>query len=139
MPKISDVIDEQKINKILEKTKFPSAKTVHEILKKAAKRKGLNLEEIGYLLHTDDPDLWKKIFKTAHQIKEDIYGERLVLFAPLYVSNFCINDCEYCAFHCRNPMPRKKLTLKEVEEQVRILVDMGHKRQIGRASCRERV
>lgn len=128
MSDISDIIDEKKISAILEKTKSPSRSVILEIIDKALKKKGLLLEEIGYLLNTDDPLLMEKIFKAAHKIKKDIYGERLVLFAPLYISNFCVNDCEYCGFHRRNPMPRKKLTLKEVGEQTKILIDMGHKR-----------
>jgi len=128
MAEITDIIDEGKINGILEKTKFPTKEKILEILTKASKQKGLDLEEIGYLLHTDDKTLLEKIFATAKEIKEDIYGERLVFFAPLYVSSYCVNDCEYCAFHCRNSIPRKKLTLKEVEEQTKQLIDMGHKR-----------
>ncbi len=125
---ITDIIDEQKINSILEKTKSPSRNKILKILDKALEKKGLELEDIGYLLHVEDPNLLKKIFEAASQIKKDIYGERLVFFAPLYVSSYCVNDCEYCGFHCRNSMPRKKLTLKEVEDQVKILVKMGHKR-----------
>ncbi|MCF7831007.1 [FeFe] hydrogenase H-cluster radical SAM maturase HydG [Candidatus Gracilibacteria bacterium] len=128
MGKVTDIIDEGKINGILEKTKSPNKEKVLEILTKASLQKGLDLEEIGYLLHTKDKDLWKQIFSIAKSIKEDIYGERLVFFAPLYISSYCVNDCEYCAFHCRNNIPRKKLTLKEVEEQTKQLIDMGHKR-----------
>lgn len=128
MSDISDIIDEKKISAILKKTKSSSQSVIFKIIDKALKKKGLSLEEIGYLLNTDNPLLMKKIFEAAHKIKKDIYGERLVLFAPLYISNFCVNDCEYCGFHRRNPMLRKKLTLKEVREQTKILIDMGHKR-----------
>lgn len=128
MPTIIDIVDEQKINSILGKTKSPSRNKILKILDKALEKKGLELEDIGYLLHVEDPNLLKKIFRVASQIKKDIYGERLVFFAPLYVSSYCVNDCEYCGFHCRNPMPRKKLTLEEVEKEVKILIKMGHKR-----------
>ncbi|MFA4996103.1 MAG: [FeFe] hydrogenase H-cluster radical SAM maturase HydG [Patescibacteria group bacterium] len=128
MPNIKDVIDEQKIYRILGLTKSPNKKIVEKILKKARNKKGLNLEEVGFLLNVDGKQLIEEIFKTAEKIKNDIYGERLVLFAPLYVSSFCVNDCEYCGFHRRNKSPRKKLTLKEVREQVKILENMGHKR-----------
>ncbi|MBU1036544.1 [FeFe] hydrogenase H-cluster radical SAM maturase HydG [Patescibacteria group bacterium] len=128
MPEIKEIIDEQKINNILKNTQNPPASKVLEILAKALKKKGLTLEEIGYLLHTHKPELIEKMFKTAAKIKEDIYGERLVFFAPLYISSYCVNDCEYCGFHKRNPASRKKLTLAEVKEQVKILEDMGHKR-----------
>lgn len=128
MPRIKDVIDDKKIFSILEKTKNPPRKRVLRILSKALKKKGLNLEEIGCLVNVVNSQLTEKMLKTAGRIKKEIYGERLVLFAPFYVSNFCVNDCEYCGFHRRNLTPRKKLTLPEVEKQVKILEDMGHKR-----------
>ena len=128
MPNIKDVIDEQKIFNILEKTQKPTPRQILKILKKALKKKGLNLKEVGYLLHTEKPELIEQMFATSGRIKNEIYGERLVFFAPLYLSNFCVNDCDYCGFHRRNPALRKKLTLEEVEEQVKILEDMGHKR-----------
>ena len=128
MPNIIDVVDEAKIFEILKQTKIILPERIEEILKKAALQKGLTLEEIGALVNTDDPALIEKMFETARGIKESIYGERLVFFAPLYISSFCVNDCEYCAFHCRNKSERKKLTLKEVEEQTKVLIDMGHKR-----------
>ncbi len=128
MRKIEDILNEQKIFGVLEKTKNPNPKEVGTILDKASKKQGLRLEEIGYLTNCDNLKLVEKMFETARKIKEDIYGERLVFFAPLYVSNFCVNDCDYCGFHRRNPAPRKKLALKEVEEQVKILENMGHKR-----------
>ena len=122
------IVDESKINQILESAKSPTRKRISQILDKAGQKKGLDLEEIACLLHVKDSDLIKKIFAAAARIKQEIYGERLVFFAPLYVSSYCVNDCEYCGFHCRNSAPRKKLTLKEVEEQVKVLIDMGHKR-----------
>lgn len=128
MQQIKDIINEQKIFEILEKTKNPNSKKIGMILDKASNNQGLNLKEIGYLTNCGNPELIEKMFETARQIKWDIYGERLVLFAPLYVSNFCVNDCEYCGFHRRNTVPRKKLTLEEVAKQVKILENMGHKR-----------
>jgi len=125
---IKQVIDEEKIKKILDETKNPSEEKVREILSKALKMGGLDLKEVGFLLNVDSEVLIEEIFNVASKIKNEIYGERLVFFAPLYLSSFCVNDCEYCGFHCRNPAPRKKLTLKEVEEQTKILEDMGHKR-----------
>lgn len=128
MKNIKDVVDEKLIWEILEETKNPKEKKVVQILKKALKKKGLSLEEVGYLLNTENPKLIEKMFKVSGKIKKEIYGERLVFFAPLYISNYCVNDCEYCGFHCRNPAPRTKLSLDEVREQVKILVGMGHKR-----------
>ena len=129
MPNIKDVIDENKIWRILKETENDySEEIVEKILNKALKRKGLSLKEVGYLLHTEKPKLIERMFATSGRIKNEIYGERLVFFAPLYVSNFCVNDCDYCGFHRRNPTQRKKLSLEEVKEQVKILVAMGHKR-----------
>lgn len=122
------VIDEKKINNILKKQLNPNFVQVVKILKKAKQKKGLTMEEAGILLNIADPKMMAELFKAASEIKREIYGDRLVLFAPLYVSSFCVNDCEYCAFHLRNKATRKKLTLREVEEQVKVLEDMGHKR-----------
>lgn len=128
MPQVKDIIDEQQIFDVLEKTRKADDEKILEILNRALNKKGLTLEEVGYLINTENSELIEKMFETAHKIKWEIYGERLVFFAPLYVSSFCVNDCEYCGFHCRNRVPRKKLTLQEVQEQVKILEDMGHKR-----------
>ena len=129
MPNIKEVIDENKIWGILRETeKNYSEKVIEKILKKALKKKGLSLKEVGSLLHTENPKLIKRMFTTSGRIKNEIYGERLVFFAPLYLSSFCVNDCDYCGFHRRNLAPRKKLTLPEVQEQVKILENMGHKR-----------
>lgn len=123
------IIDEEKIQDILNATRHPSEKCVADVLERAREKKGLDLEGVGYLANLADPRLLEELFVTASKIKDEIYGERLVFFAPLYVSNFCVNDCEYCNFHMRNRgMPRRKLTLKEIEGQVRFLIDMGHKR-----------
>ena len=127
MPKVTDIFDEKKLEQILESTKNPTQKIILDILEKAEKKKGLTVKEVSYLLNAPDKYL-NKIFETAGKIKDEIYGERLVLFAPLYVSSFCVNDCEYCGFHRRNKSKRKKLTLKEVKDQVQILEEMGHKR-----------
>ena len=128
MPNIKEVINEKEIYEILENTRNTSSNKILKILNKALKKKGLTLEEVGYLLNTEDKTLIEKMFQTSGKIKKEIYGERLVFFAPLYLSNFCINDCKYCGFHKKNPAQRKKLTLDEVKEQVKILENMGHKR-----------
>ncbi len=125
---IKDIINEPKIFDILEKTKKPTAKKVAAILRKAGKKKGLSLEDIGWLVNTHDQKLIEQMFKVAGNIKKEIYGERIVFFAPLYISSYCVNDCDYCGFHTSNSLPRNKLTLKEVAKQVKILEDMGHKR-----------
>ncbi len=120
------IIDENKIQELI-RTKVCHSE-VKEILQKAEAMNGLNLKECAKLLSIRNKKLLTMLFNSAIKVKTAIYGPRIVLFAPLYVSNFCLNDCEYCGFHARNPMPRKKLTLKEVKEQTEILEEMGHKR-----------
>jgi 2-iminoacetate synthase len=123
-----EIIDEEKINQILGETKSPSRDIVLNILRKSEEKEGLSLEDVSYLLNVEDPSLIAEMLKVSSRIKEEIYGERLVFFAPLYLSSHCVNDCDYCGFHCRNSAPRKQLNLDEVKEQARILMDMGHKR-----------
>jgi 2-iminoacetate synthase len=121
------IIDFNQIEEILHQDQVSGGK-VAEILNKSLLKKGLTLEEVGGLLQVNEPELIDKIFQAAARIKQHIYGERLVFFAPLYISSYCINDCAYCGFHCRNDASRKKLSLDEVREQVKILINMGHKR-----------
>ena len=102
---------------------------VHEILAKAREAKGLEMNEVAALSTISDPDLLAELFTTAREVKETIYGRRLVLFAPLYVSNLCSNDCLYCAFRVRNKeVKRRALTQDEIRHEVEILVEQGHKR-----------
>lgn len=102
---------------------------VDEILAKARLRKGLTHKEASVLLACDNQDKVKEIYDLAEQIKKDFYGNRIVLFAPLYLSNYCVNGCLYCPYHLKNKhIPRKKLTQEEVKKEVIALQDMGHKR-----------
>ena len=102
---------------------------IQEILEKAKKRKGLSHREASVLLMCEDEDLNQEIFHLAEQIKKDFYGNRIVLFAPLYLSNYCVNGCVYCPYHAVNKhIPRKKLTQEDVRREVIALQDMGHKR-----------
>jgi len=128
MQRADEIINEHKILAVLRETANPDRKDVLAILSKALDKKGLSMDEVGCLINATDPSLVAPMFEAARQIKQDIYGERLVFFAPLYVSSFCVNDCEYCGFRRGNEAPRKKLSLAEVAEQVKILEDMGHKR-----------
>ncbi|MBL7141600.1 [FeFe] hydrogenase H-cluster radical SAM maturase HydG [Patescibacteria group bacterium] len=121
-----NIIDENKIQELIARQAGYSE--IKEILQKSEEMKGLSLNDCAKLLSIQSPEPLKMLFTSAKKVKEAIYGPRLVLFAPLYASNFCVNDCEYCAFHTRNPVARKKLTLDEVKEQVEILEAMGHKR-----------
>lgn len=125
---IKEIVNEQEIFKVLEETANPTKQQISTVLDKASLKKGLSLKDAGILVNAVGTELTEDIFKCASKIKNDIYGERLVFFAPLYVSNYCVNDCDYCAFHKKNKQPRKKLSLDEVKQQVEVLIRMGHKR-----------
>ena len=102
---------------------------IDSILEKAEKRKGLSHREAAVLLDCTLEDRNQRIFELAKQIKKDFYGNRIVMFAPLYLSNYCINSCVYCPYHRQNThIPRKKLTQEEIRQEVIALQDMGHKR-----------
>ncbi len=102
---------------------------IDSILKKAEERKGLSHREASVLLACEDKDILERIFELARQIKKDFYGNRIVMFAPLYLSNYCINGCVYCPYHIKNKhIARKKLTQEEIKNEVIALQDMGHKR-----------
>lgn len=102
---------------------------IDEILAKARERKGLSHKEAIVLLNCELEDKNEEIYALAQQIKKDFYGNRIVLFAPLYLSNYCVNGCEYCPYHMKNKnIKRKKLTQEEIKAEVMALQDMGHKR-----------
>ncbi len=102
---------------------------IDEILKKAAEGKGISHREAAVLIEVESRDIEERIFHIARQIKERIYGNRIVMFAPLYLSNYCINGCVYCPYHAKNrTIPRRKLTQEEIRREVIALQDMGHKR-----------
>ena len=102
---------------------------IDSLIEKAKKRKGLSHREASVLLACSDEEKNQEIFKLAEQIKKDFYGNRIVMFAPLYLSNYCINGCTYCPYHLKNKhIARKKLTQEEIRQEVIALQDMGHKR-----------
>lgn len=102
---------------------------INQILEKAKKCKGLSHREAMLLLDCDIPEKNAEIFALAEQIKKDFYGNRIVMFAPLYLSNYCVNGCVYCPYHAINKhIKRKKLTQEEIAKEVIALQDMGHKR-----------
>jgi 2-iminoacetate synthase len=102
---------------------------VREILQKAKELKGLSRDDVVPLLGVTDPELLGELFRTAGEVKQAIYGNRIVLFAPLYISNLCANECDYCAFRVSNrALDRRVLSQQEIAEEVRWLVDHGHKR-----------
>ncbi len=129
--KAAEFINDAEILASLEygKEKAKDKKYVEELLTKAHAAKGLTHREAAVLLHITDEETLAKMFKTAKHIKETIYGKRIVLFAPLYVSNYCVNSCVYCGYqHCNEKMTRKKLSMEELKEEIRILESLGHKR-----------
>lgn len=106
-----------------------NAELIDKIIEKAKLRKGLDHREASVLLACDMPDKLDEIYALARQIKKDFYGDRIVMFAPLYLSNYCVNGCVYCPYHAKNKhICRKKLTQEEVKNEVVALQDMGHKR-----------
>ncbi|MBR6246042.1 MAG: [Bacteroidales bacterium] len=126
-----DFINHEEILGTLEAASRESADRarVLQILEKAALCKGLSHREAAVLLDCNDPDLEEKIYALAREIKQKFYGNRIVLFAPLYLSNYCVNGCVYCPYHAKNrTIPRKKLSQEEVEAEVRALIRIGHKR-----------
>lgn len=111
--------EENKHNKVL----------ITELIEKAKLRKGLSHREASVLLACDIEEKNQEIYALAEQIKKDFYGNRIVMFAPLYLSNYCINGCTYCPYHMKNKhIARKKLTQEEIRKEVIALQDMGHKR-----------
>ena len=102
---------------------------IDQLLEKARLRKGLSHREASVLLACQNPDRVQEMYDLAEQIKKDFYGNRIVMFAPLYLSNYCVNGCVYCPYHLKNKhIARKKLTQEEIVREVTALQDMGHKR-----------
>ena len=102
---------------------------IDSIIEKAKERKGLSHREASVLLACENEEKNQEIYALAEQIKKDFYGNRIVMFAPLYLSNYCVNGCVYCPYHAQNKhIPRKKMTQEEIEREVIALQDMGHKR-----------
>lgn len=126
-----EFIDDGEIRETLEyaEANKENVELIDRILEKAKLRKGLDHKEASVLLACEIPDKVEEIYSLAEQIKKDFYGNRIVLFAPLYLSNYCVNGCLYCPYHLKNKhIARKKLTQEEVRREVIALQDMGHKR-----------
>lgn len=129
MTDVKDFIDDNHIENILNQAKNPDPLRVREIIDKAHELKGLTPEEVAVLLNTQDDDLIGSILAAAHKIKQDIYGNRLVLFAPLYIANHCSNNCLYCGFRRDNKeLHRVALTMEQIKKEVEVLEREGHKR-----------
>ena len=104
---------------------------VDKILEKARLKKGLTHREATVLLDCDIPEKVEEIYALAREIKQDYYGNRIVLFAPLYLSNYCVNGCVYCPYHLKNKhIPRKKLSQEEIRQEVEALQDMGDRKSV---------
>lgn len=102
---------------------------IKSILKKARECKGLTHREAALLLECNDQEIINEIYEIAREIKHKFYGNRIVMFAPLYLSNYCVNGCVYCPYHLKNKtIRRKKLSQEEIRQEVIALQDMGHKR-----------
>ncbi len=130
-PKAEEFIDHQEILDTLAyaDTNCDNAALIDAILDKAEQRKGLTHREASVLLACRLEDRNQRLYALAKQIKADFYGDRIVMFAPLYLSNYCVNGCLYCPYHKKNThIPRKKLTQEEIRQEVIALQDMGHKR-----------
>ncbi len=129
--KAEEFIDHEEV---LESLRYAEAncrneRLIDEILEKARGRKGLSHREAAVLLDCELPEKNAEIYRLAEQIKRDFYGNRIVIFAPLYLSNYCVNGCVYCPYHMKNKhIARKKLTQDEIRREVIALQDMGHKR-----------
>ena len=130
---LADFIDDTEIQESLLFAKHRQAdrQYVEELLAKARMAKGLSHREAAVLLHMQEQDLWEEAFLAAKEVKEKIYGKRIVLFAPLYVSDYCVNNCEYCGYkHTNDSFRRRRLTMEEVASEVEVLESLGHKRLV---------
>lgn len=127
---MKQIIAPDRINRMLDRAIGLSSKTlIDEILSKSLDLKGLNIQEVATLCHISDPEQLERLFSTAKLVKEKIYGRRLVVFAPLYISNLCGNECLYCAFRATNSsVHRRVLSQGEISQEVKILIEQGHKR-----------
>ena len=127
--KTATFINEAKIAKALADASRPGAGRVREVLAKARQMQGLDINDVAVLMEIQDWALLDEMYAAARFVKNEIYGNRLVLFAPLYISNLCKNECSYCAFRAGNTeLHRRVLTQEEIAAEVKILINQGHKR-----------
>lgn len=121
-------IEEKYIEQLLADAKHTPSEEIARILDKAERFEGLTHQEVAALLTQENEEQLHRMFSIAYKIKQHIYGNRIVMFAPLYVSDYCVNQCKYCSYNCKHQFHRKQLTMDEVREEVKILESMGHKR-----------
>lgn len=126
----NEYIDDGEILSSIEEAKklVRDKSAVDRILEKARSCKGLTHREAAVILAVDDDETLEEMYKMAKEVKEKIYGNRIVLFAPLYLSSYCVNNCKYCGYKCSNGIGRHQLTQEELKEEIRALEAMGHKR-----------
>ena len=126
-----DFINEKDIFDRLGKNINPDPKSIHDILQKSLSIKTLAPDETAALLNVTSPEIWEEIFQTALEVKKKVYDNRIVFFAPLYCSNFCVNNCAYCGFReANNREVRRILTLDEIKRETSSVLNEGHKRLI---------
>lgn len=116
------------IGDLLQSSETPSRGRIDEILARAEAARGLDPHELAELLQVEEDETWQRVFKAARNVKERIYGRRIVLFAPLYLSNYCVNGCRYCGYHAGSGVARRRLSMDEIRQEVAALERMGHKR-----------
>ena len=122
-------INEEKVWEAIKQNQNPGLSKIKEVLAKAAEMKGLNLADVSVLTCISNPEMLAELFQTANKVKETIYGKRLVIFAPLYISNLCANECLYCAFRATNKdINRHALSQEHIAREVEVLINQGHKR-----------
>ncbi|MEW5953854.1 MAG: [FeFe] hydrogenase H-cluster radical SAM maturase HydG [Bacillota bacterium] len=124
----ADFINEQLITEWLDAAREAGPDRAREIIGKACRGGGLTPPECAVLLHLEDEEILADMYTAARAVKEKIYGRRVVLFAPLYISNYCVNNCVYCGYRRDNKFERRRLDLDELREEVKILESLGHKR-----------
>jgi len=126
---VEQIIDEDAVSRALEAAQAPDEGRLKELLAKARECRGLTRDETAELVQVAEPEQIEAIFDAAREVKSRIYGERVVLFAPLYVSNECVGNCLYCGYRCENrDLERRTLSEEEIGAEVRWLVDHGYKR-----------
>ncbi|MEA1960791.1 MAG: [FeFe] hydrogenase H-cluster radical SAM maturase HydG [Bacillota bacterium] len=126
-----DFIDEDYIARILRQNSAPENSQIREIIAKSLSLQRLDPEETAALLNCNDPELWEEMYAAGLTVKQNVYGRRIVTFAPLYVSNHCVNSCAYCGFRRENEhCERRQLTTEELQREIHALIQKGHKRLI---------
>lgn len=121
-------INDEYINNLIINTNNVNKEDIDKVLKKAALKKGLNHKDVAILLHIEDEKQLNRLHEIAFDIKKTVYGDRIVLFAPLYISNYCVNNCVYCGYRRDNNFERHKLSLDDIALEVKSLEKIGHKR-----------